>query len=141
VAIEDAMMQGSPDASFISNTTDPRRSSTSGGGPALAAALQQAEETRTISPSAVSGSLQTPISSPALSSQFPAIESAVAHTDHVPRVPAASSSTSTTVPLSDSPRVTTISGPYPDAIEGTAGAQDDTQGTHPQSPPGGDTGL
>jgi len=154
VATED-VMQGSPDASVTSNTTDPTRGPTSGGGPAPAA-LQQAEETRTISPSAVFASLQTHISSPALSSQFPAgiptaIDSAVTHTEHrdVPHVPAASSSTSTTVPLSDSPRVTTISGQYPDANEGTAGAQDDTQGTHPpvwreahsQSPPGGDTGL
>jgi hypothetical protein len=152
VATEDAV-QGGPDAFVISNTTGLTRGSTSGGGPAPA--LQQAEDTKTISPTDVFASLQTPISSPAFCNQFPAglptstaIDSAVTHTDHVPHVPAASSSTLTTVPLSYSPRVTTVSGRYPVANEGTAGAQDDTTSTyppisreaHPKSPPGGDTG-
>jgi hypothetical protein len=140
VTTEDEM-QGNADASVISNTTDPMRGSTSGDGPAPAD-LQQAEETRTISPPSVFASLPTPISSPALSSQFPArlptaIDPAVTHTDHVP---AASSSPSTTAPLSGSTRVTTIS----DQCRSLAGAQGDTQGTqevHTRSPPGGDTAL
>jgi hypothetical protein len=124
LATEDATA-GNADMSVTSAIADPVRFSNSGG----SSALQQAEETGTIPPPFVSGSLPTPIMTPALRNANsdvlpPSIYPAPMQTDHV-QVP----------------------DQYPDARVGTTGAQRDNQDTHfsilsedhRQSPPGGPT--
>ena len=139
------------DISVASGIADPIRSSSSGG----SSALQQADEAGTMPHLFVSGSLPAPIPTPALCGTTdsavlpPSIDSTPMQTDHVRHSLGASSSTSTTIPLSVAPQVAMVSDQFPDARDGTTGAQYDNQDTHPvilgedhrQPPPGGATGL
>jgi len=138
------------DISITSGIADPVPRANSGG----SSALQQAAEAVTIPHLFVSGSLSTPIPTPAPSSANsvvlpPSVNSAPMQTDHVRHSLGASSSTSTTIPLSVAPQGDTVSDQYPDARDGTTGAQYDNQDTHllilgedhRQPPPGGATGL
>lgn len=128
------------------NITDP----SSGG----SSALKQAEEVGKMPHPFVSDAFPTHIPTPALCSTDsavlpPSIDSALTQTDHVRHSLGAPSSTPTTVPLSVAQRVATASDQYPDARDGTTGAQCDNQDTHlsllsedhRQPPPGGATGL
>ena len=115
-------------------------------------APQPAEENITISPSAIIGSLPTPIPTPALNRSAiavvlpPSIDPAVTQTDHVPHSPGAPPSTSVIIPLSVAPHITKVSGKCHD---GTVGTQDDIQDSRPsipredyrQPPPSGATDL
>jgi len=145
-----ATEKATADISGSSGIADPVRSSNSGG----SSALQEAEEAGTIPHTFVSGPLPTPIPTLALCSTDsavlpPSIDSTLIQTDHVRHSLGAPSSTSTTVPLSVTPRVATVSDQYPDARDGTTGAQCDNQDTHlsllsedhRQPPPGAVTGL
>ena len=145
LATDDATA-GNADMSVTSGIVDPIRSSDSGG----SSALQQAEDAGTIPPPFVSGSLPTPITTPALRSAnsvifSPSIGSTPMQTDNVHHPVGTPSSTSTTIPLSVAPQVTTVPDLYPAAHDGANDAQYDNQDIHLsalsedplQAPPGG----
>jgi hypothetical protein len=124
---------------------DPIRGSSS----SLGSTVQHVEETRTVPPSVIFGSLPTHpstsvLSHSSISTMLPSsIDPAAAQTDFLRRPPGAP--TLTTAPLSISLQVTTVSDQRP--IPGSACEQDDLQGSRPlaprtdhgQPPPGGAT--
>jgi hypothetical protein len=148
VATENATA-GNAHISVTNGIADPVRGSDSGGN----SVLQRVEEAGIMPDPLVLDSLPTPIATPVLSSDSvvlaPSIDHALMQTDHDRRSLGAPSSTSTTVPLSIAPQVSTVSDEYPAIRDGASGAQYDNQDTHlfilsedhRQSPPGGVTGL
>jgi len=120
------------DISAISGPADPIYGSTSSSGPTV----QQVQETRTVPPFVVLGSLPTPLPTPALShsaistmlpSSMDPATTQIHFLHHPPGPPA-----STTTPLSGSLQVTTVSEQH--AISGRAREQDDIQDPCPLNP-------
>jgi len=104
--------------------------------------LQPEEANRTIPHYVGIGPLPTPIPTPALNRDAipvvlpPCINPSVTQIDYVPHTPGAASSTTTIIPLSVAPHITTVSGQYPIVHDGTVDAQgqDDIQDPHPSIP-------